>query len=128
MKPYQPDGIWELSTSGRGVLANYVQDHGEKLYRRGMYNFIKRTVPPPVMLMFDASNRQTCRVRLAVTSTPLHALTTLNDVTWAEAAGHLERIAVAGDDAALRPALQHLEAEMATFHEWLTATLKEAGG
>ena len=36
--------------------------------------------------MFDASNRQTCRVRLAVTSTPLHALTMLNDPPWVEAA------------------------------------------
>jgi hypothetical protein len=36
--------------------------------------------------MFDASNRQTCKVRLSVTSTPLHALTTLNDPTWVEAA------------------------------------------
>jgi len=36
--------------------------------------------------MFDAANRQTCRVRSATTSTPLHALTTLNDPTWVEAA------------------------------------------
>ena len=79
VKPYQPDGIWELSTSGRGVLANYVQDHGDKLYRRGMYNFIKRTVPPPVMLMFDASNRDQCEVRRISTNTPLQALIMMND-------------------------------------------------
>lgn len=79
VKPYQPDGIWELSTSGRGVLANYVQDQGDKLYRRGMYNFIKRTVPPPVMLMFDASNRDQCEVRRISTNTPLQALIMLND-------------------------------------------------
>ncbi len=36
--------------------------------------------------MFDASNRQTCTVRMTHTSTPLHALTTLNDPTWVEAA------------------------------------------
>jgi hypothetical protein len=36
--------------------------------------------------MFDASNRQACRVRQSLTSTPLHALTTLNDPTWVEAA------------------------------------------
>jgi hypothetical protein len=35
--------------------------------------------------MFDASVRNTCKVRLSTTSTPLHALTTLNDVTWVEA-------------------------------------------
>ena len=85
VKPYQPDGIWELSTSGRGVLANYIQDHGDKLYRRGIYNFIKRTVPPPVMLMFDASNRDQCEVRRLTTSTPLQALIMLNDPMVLEA-------------------------------------------
>lgn len=85
VKPYQPDGIWELSTSGRGVLANYVQDHGDKLYRRGMYNFIKRTVPPPVMLMFDASNRDQCEVRRVATNTPLQALIMMNDPMVLEA-------------------------------------------
>jgi hypothetical protein len=85
VKPYQPDGIWELSTSGRGALANYVQDHGEKLYRRGIYNFIKRTVPPPVMLMFDASNRDQCEVRRISTNTPLQALIMMNDPMVLEA-------------------------------------------
>ena len=85
VKPYQPDGIWELSTSGRGVLANYVQDHGDKLYRRGIYNFIKRTVPPPVMLMFDASNRDQCEVRRISTNTPLQALIMMNDPMVLEA-------------------------------------------
>jgi hypothetical protein len=36
--------------------------------------------------MFDTANRQTCTVRAGQTSTPLHALTTLNDPTWVEAA------------------------------------------
>lgn len=85
VKPYQPDGIWEMSTSGRGVLANYVQDHGDKLYRRGMYNFIKRTVPPPVMLMFDASNRDQCEVKRISTNTPLQALIMMNDPMVLEA-------------------------------------------
>jgi hypothetical protein len=85
VKPYQPDGIWELTTSGRGVLANYVQDHGDKLYRRGIYNFIKRTVPPPVMLMFDASNRDQCEVKRVSTNTPLQALIMMNDPMIQEA-------------------------------------------
>lgn len=85
VKPYQPKGIWELATSGRGVLARYVQDHGEKLYRRGLYSFIKRTVPPPVMLVFDASNRDQCEVNRLRTNTPLQALVMLNDPTVLEA-------------------------------------------
>ena len=86
IKPYQPKGIWESSTSGRGQLARYVQDHDDKLYRRGMYTFIKRTVPPPSMLTFDASNRDQCEVRRVRTNTPLQALVLLNDPQVLEAA------------------------------------------
>ncbi|MBA4054736.1 MAG: hypothetical protein C0490_08500 [Marivirga sp.] len=86
VKVYQPKGIWESSTSGRGVLARYVQDHGDKLYRRGLYNFIKRTVPPPGMLVFDASNRDQCEVFRMRTNTPLQALIILNDPTILESA------------------------------------------
>jgi hypothetical protein len=86
IKPYQPKGIWESSTSGRGQLARYVQDHDEKLYRRGMYTFIKRTVPPPSMLTFDASNRDQCEVKRVNTNTPLQALVLLNDPQVLEAA------------------------------------------
>jgi len=79
VKPYQPDGIWEVATSGRGLLAQYVQDAGSDLYRRGMYTFIKRTVPSPLMLLFDASNRDQCEVQRPRTNTPLQALAMLND-------------------------------------------------
>jgi hypothetical protein len=94
VKTYQPKGIWESSTSGRGQLARYVQDHDEKLYRRGMYTFIKRTVPPPSMLTFDASNRDQCEVKRVLTNTPLQALVLLNDPQVLEAARVLaERLA-----------------------------------
>ncbi len=85
VKPYQPKGLWEASTSGRGQLQKYVQDHGESLYRRTMYTFIKRTVPPPAMLVFDASNRDQCEVRRLRTSTPLQSLVMLNDPQVLEA-------------------------------------------
>ncbi len=84
IKPYQPEGLWEVATSGRGLLAKYIQDHGNDLYRRGMYVFVKRTVPPPSMLIFDASNRDQCEVSRIRTSTPLQALTMLNDPTVQE--------------------------------------------
>jgi hypothetical protein len=86
IKPYQPRGLWESSTSGRGQLARYVQDHGDELYRRGMYTFIKRTVPPPSMLTFDAPNRDQCEVKRVRTNTPLQALILLNDPQVLEAA------------------------------------------
>lgn len=85
VKPYQPKGLWEAATSGRGVLATYQQDHGEQLYRRGMYTFIKLTVPPPSMLIFDASNRDQCEVKRLKTNTPLQALIMMNDPTTLEA-------------------------------------------
>jgi hypothetical protein len=85
VKPYQPAGLWEAATSGRGILANYKQDHGGSLYRRGMYTFIKRTVPPPTMSIFDASNRDQCEVKRLNTNTPLQALVMLNDPAVLEA-------------------------------------------
>jgi hypothetical protein len=85
VKPYQPPGLWELATSGRGLLATYKQDHGDKLYRRGLYTFIKRTVPPPSMMIFDASNRDQCEVKRSRTNTPLQALIMMNDPTILEA-------------------------------------------
>jgi hypothetical protein len=86
VKPYQPKGVWETTTSGRGQLAAYKQDHGNALYRRGMYTFIKLTAPPPSMMLFDASNRDQCEAKRTSTNTPLQALNMLNDPTVLEAA------------------------------------------
>ena len=85
VKPYQPKGLWERATSGRGILAKYELDEGDALYRRGMYTFIKLTVPPPAMILFDASNRDQCEVRRSKTNTPLQALIMLNDPSVLEA-------------------------------------------
>lgn len=81
VKPYQPENIWREATFGK---KKYVPDSGEKLYRRSLYTFWRRIVGPT--MFFDTSRRQTCHVAGSVTNTPLHALTTLNDVTFVEAA------------------------------------------
>ena len=86
VKPYEPGDIWGTATSGRGLLMNYIQDHGNQLYRRGMYTFVKRTIPPPTMLVFDSSNRDQCEVQRLRTNTPLQALAMMNDETVLEAA------------------------------------------
>jgi hypothetical protein len=88
VKPYQPPGLWEeLSAEAiPGPFAIYTQDHGPDLYRRGVYTFRKRTVPPPSLAIFDASPREACRVSLPRTNTPLQALNLMNDVTYVEAA------------------------------------------
>jgi hypothetical protein len=82
VKPYQPRGLWDEV----GLGATYVQDHGASLYRRSLYTFWKRTVPPPTMVNFDASARESCVVRPALTNTPLQALDLMNNVTYVEAA------------------------------------------
>ncbi len=81
VKPYQPAGVWEEATFGQ---KKYAQGHGDDLYRRSVYTFWRRIVGPT--LFFDAAARQTCTVKQVRTNTPLHALTTLNDVTYVEAA------------------------------------------
>ncbi|WPU97085.1 PSD1 and planctomycete cytochrome C domain-containing protein [Mucilaginibacter sabulilitoris] len=86
VNPYQPPGLWENATSGRGQLASYKQVHGPNLYRRGMYTLIKRTVPPASLGIFDASNRDQCEVKRLRTNTPLQALVMLNDPTVLESA------------------------------------------
>jgi hypothetical protein len=85
VKPYHPEGLWESATAGGSTLAAYQQDHGDDLYRRGLYTFRKRTVPPPSMLIFDASNRDQCEVGTSNTNTPLQALVMMNDPTVLEA-------------------------------------------
>lgn len=85
VKPYQPKGIWEATTANRGSLRTYVQDKGPQLYRRGMYTFIKLTLPPPAMIVFDASSRDHCEVKRQKTNTPLQALIMLNDPAVLEA-------------------------------------------
>ncbi|MEW4531415.1 PSD1 and planctomycete cytochrome C domain-containing protein [Maioricimonas sp. JC845] len=80
VKPYQPGGVWLDLTLGK---IRYEQDQGEKLYRRSLYTFWRRSVAPT--MLFDVPARQTCVVKQARTNTPLHALTLMNDITYVEA-------------------------------------------
>lgn len=85
--PYQPPGLWEEMAFGDGFTAQeYKQSHGRDLYRRSMYTFWKRTVPPASLATFDAPDREKCTARRAVTNTPLQALVLMNDPTYVEAA------------------------------------------
>jgi len=88
VKPYQPEGLWAEKTSGGGYMT-YEQQHGEHLYRKSLYTYWKRTVPPPSLLVFDAPTRDICTVKRQATNTPLQALVLLNDPQQLEAARHL---------------------------------------
>ena len=84
VKPYMPPGIWKSISN-----AIYKQDKGDKLYRRGIYTYWRRTVPPPTMMTFNAAAREICIVRNDLTTTPLQALTMMNNKTFVEAARFL---------------------------------------
>jgi hypothetical protein len=88
VKPYQPEGLWEaisVGIKGRGE-PTYITDQGEKLYRRSLYTYWRKTIPPPSMLIFDSPMKEFCEVRRVRTSTPLQALNLLNDPQLLEAA------------------------------------------
>lgn len=90
VKPLQPAGLWdEVTGGGGGSLAKYEMSSGDNLYRRSLYTFWKRTVPPPTMMIFDASSRDNCEVKRQNTSTPLQSLALMNNPEFQKAALHL---------------------------------------
>jgi len=103
--PYQPPGLWEELSRGETFTAQeYHESQGPDLYRRSMYTFWKRTVPPAALTTFDAPDREKCTSRRLITNTPLQALVLLNDPTYVEAARVLAQRAIreAGADHAAR--------------------------
>ena len=86
VKPYQPAGLWEGVAGINSNTTRYRQDTGSSLYRRSIYTYWKRAVPPPSMMIFDTADREVCSVKRRLTNTPLQALTMLNDPTYVETA------------------------------------------
>src|SRR6202012_5718659 len=89
VKPYQPANVWEQVSYPTSDTVNYVQEHGDALYRRSMYTYWKRMASPPNMDAFDAPMRDVVCTRRQRTDTPLQALITMDDVQWVEAARSL---------------------------------------
>jgi len=58
VKPYQPPGLW--AEVGLGGNPKFKQDKGDKLYRRSIYTYWKRSAPAPSMQIFDAPTREAC--------------------------------------------------------------------
>jgi hypothetical protein len=128
VKPYQPAGLWK-ELGGE----DYQQDTGEGLYRRSLYTFWKRAVPPPSMMNFDAAGREACTVRENRTNTPLQALDLMNDPAYVEASRVLaERMMQEGGDTtesrisfafrlatARRPRVPELAILLESFHRSL---------
>ena len=92
VSPYQPDKLWDLMSNMK-----YKQSKGDDLYRRSLYTIWKRTVPPPSMALMDAADRESCKITVTRTNTPLQALTFLNEKLYVEAARNLgQRILLEG--------------------------------
>lgn len=105
VKPYQPDGLWnEVSLSG----AKFKRDDGEKLFRRSMYTYWKRSSPAPSLTIFDAPTREKCALRRSRTNTPLQALVTLNDVQFVEASRALAERALKDGGDSLDSQIDHV--------------------
>jgi hypothetical protein len=94
VKPYQPPGVWESVAMKISNTRDYRRDSGEKLYRRSLYTFWKRSAPPANMQIFNAPTRELCTVRRERTNTPLQALVTMNDPQFVEAARFLAQKAI----------------------------------
>ena len=94
VKPYQPEGVWEAVAMPESNTHFYRPDHGDRLYRRSLYTFWKRSAPPASLDIFNAPSREVCTVRRERTNTPLQALVTLNDPQFVEAARALAQSAL----------------------------------
>jgi len=100
VKPYQPEGLWEaisVGKKGRGE-SEYIPDKGERLYRRSLYTYWRKTIPPPSMLIFDSPLKEFCEVKRMRTSTPLQALNLMNDPQLLEASRVLGSSLVAQEE------------------------------
>ncbi|MDB4370252.1 PSD1 and planctomycete cytochrome C domain-containing protein [bacterium] len=99
VKPYQPAGLWKALMHPASNTKDYVRDKGERLYRRSLYVYWKRTSPHPMMTLFDAPNRESSCVKRSRTSTALQSLALLNETQRIEMARKLaERLVKSSPD------------------------------
>ena len=95
VKPPQPDGLWfAVGYSGSNTVRFKKDDGKDKVHRRSLYTFLKRTSPPPQMSTFDAPSRESCTVRRERTNSPMQALLMMNDPQYVECARALAENAV----------------------------------
>lgn len=135
--PPQPDGLWRAAFNGQ---RNWATSENEDRFRRGIYTFLRRSIPYPSMATFDAPSRETCTVRRIPTNTPLQAFVTMNDIAFVEMAqgfavrinqkAHIspeEKIRYAIQTALIRPADQRqVEVLLELYHSELNHFKKNA--
>jgi len=89
VKPPQPPGLWQAVSMPSSYPRVYKSDTGDKIYRRSLYTFWKRGMPPPQMTILNAPTREACIARRERTNTPLQALLLMNEAEYLKAARHL---------------------------------------
>ena len=81
----------EVEDLGFANLVPWQVSDGDQKYRRGVYIFVQRTVPYPMLTTFDAPESTVTCVEREISNTPLHALFLLNDRVFVEYARALGR-------------------------------------
>ena len=120
VKPPQPAGLWETVSMPSSYPRVYEPDAGQKIYRRSLYTFWKRGMPPPQMTILDAPSREACIARRERTNTPLQALLLMNEPEYLKAARHLAHATIA--DRSVSPADR-----FAVVYETITSKLPDVG-
>jgi hypothetical protein len=120
VKPPQPDGLWKSVSMPSSYPRLYTPDSGDKIYRRSLYTFWKRGMPPPQMTILNAPSREACIARRERTNTPLQALLMMNEPEYLKAARRLAHRTIAD---------KSLEAtdRLAVLYETITSRLPDAG-
>jgi hypothetical protein len=95
VRPPQPEGLWQaVSMTGE----RFRPDTGDAIYRRSLYTFWKRGMPPPQMTILNAPIRDACITRRERTNTPSQALLLLNEKEYLNAARELAKQILTHDE------------------------------
>ena len=104
VKPPQPDGLWKSVTM---IGERFKPDSGDAIYRRSLYTYWKRGMPPPQMTIFNAPVRDACIARRERTNTPSQALLLLNETEYLKAARELAKKTLLTKDSSKRLAFAY---------------------
>lgn len=119
VKPPQPEGLWETVSMPSSYPRSYETDTGNKIYRRSVYTFWKRGMPPPQMTILNAPTREACIARRERTNTPLQALLLLNEPEYVKSSRHLAQEILADRS-------QNATERLAAIYETITSRLLDA--
>ena len=117
VKPPQPPGLWRMVSMDRPFT--YVADEGDAIYRRSLYTYWRRGMPPPQMTIMNAPSREFCVARRERTNTPLQALLLMNEEEYFKAARETAKLTL--DET------QDVKNGLSLTYERITSQLPESG-